>query len=1477
MTWKEVLIGIPLAVLGVALFVVTALGVTLTRTEWGRAQVRNFALQRLNTSIRGEVQIDHVLEGDLLRRVGLVGIRIYEPDGELFAAADTLIVDYRWWDVLFGNVVFPKVTIVGPQVRLSLTSDGRWNAIELFRGAGGARSGIDPDLAEPSVGGRRIVLRELSIRSGDVTLRMPWDPAAGTNGGENRWRIEGSDGSWERVFRIDRLNATLPFARVHAPQGQSRLFQIVQANGRVTVLGDPVQVEQLRADVEIRGDTVAFDVWEGVLPGSNLFGQGWVALGGDQAYDLELRGNPVSARDFLWLEPRLPAGTAYLDFRLRSLENGVAFEAQNARWESADAKLSGRFAMRVMEGTERFQFDSVQIETERLNTTVIRSLTGWDPPIAGILSGRAYLDGRLSALNVDADLEIEPDDSEEISRVSVRGIVNLNSESLGAQGLELQFDTLQLDLVRAFLPDLAVRGRVVGFASADGRLADGMGVYFEIEQRDRGLIPTRLSGGGSIVSSASDAARLDLAVDADVISLSTLAAYYPVIPFRGNFRGHFRATGPVGDLELNARLIGASDSITIDSRLHLDEDIVRYEGEMRGWRVQLAPIRPDLPESDLDFRAEFTGQGLGVQAMRARGRVEIYSSFVAGVRLDTAFADVRVAEGRFHVDTATVRAEFGQLSGSGVLALLPELIDSLTFEFTADSLAALRPWLFPGLEPLTGPALGASAGDQIGDDAQMPRLGGSLHASGRVVGNVERLALKGGLEARQVTYGAWGADSLRATDVEVGDLGESPSISGRLRAFGVGLGRLRLDELSLLGAIDDRSATLEFDLSKGRDATASGEMRMAFGQEASNFQLDALALQVGATAWTLTEPATARWAGSGGLELRGLSIMSSAGSIAADASIAEAGPARFTARVDGLQLADAARLWPDSVQIGGLLQLRADLSGSTHDPNFEGSFAVVDGELVGVAFSKLSGTVGYSAGEASIDLSMWSLETRLFRLHGSFPVDVALPVFRLSLPERAIRLTLEGDSIPLTLASLFTDQIADPIGYATAEVLVRGSPEDITLVGPLTLIDGGLRVVRTGISYRDLTGRMIFRGDLMELSDVSFADAEGGRGTLSGSINLSNPRLPVFALQLEAEDLQAYDQVDARAVLSGTARLRGPYDAAVLMGQLSVIEGVMYIDEFSRRAEIVDLFEEGFVLIDTLFALEGTLRRRTDNVFMENLVIDSLEIEVERDTWLRSDETNVEIAGDLSVRMQAAQNELRVDGTLQAVRGDYRLFNKRFEVVEGTIDFVGTPALDPNLHIVSRYTVQTRKRPIEIRLIIGGTLEQPTLTLESDAQPPIPESDLLSYLLFGRPSYELTRTGDQANLLGDVASGVPQAFFGYALGSLLVGETGIAYVDVSRAPQGIDEEVASSAPSALTTTQVEVGWYLAPTVFVSFAQHLVGAVHPTVRVEWRLDKNLTLLGVTEPRLGESATLFTRGSGTDLEQSVGLFLFYGWAY
>ncbi|UCC81465.1 MAG: translocation/assembly module TamB [Gemmatimonadota bacterium] len=1479
MTWKERLIGIPLALAGAVLLVATASGMMFTRTDWGRERVRQFALEKLNEAIAGRVEINEVLEGDLLRTVRMAGVRIFEPDGSEFARIDTVAVHYRWSDFLFGNITFPKVTLIGPVANLRTTRGEGWNFERLF---GGREAGPADSTTAPSEGGRgrRVVLREVDIRSGDVTLRFPWDPRPGSDPDSSAWHLEEVDGRWERVVRVERLNANLPTARVAAPEGQSRLFQVSLFSGAATVIRESFEVEQLRADLEVVGDTLFFDVWEVDLPDSRIFGEGWVSLSGKLEYDLALRGDPVTTADLWWLIPQLPPGVANLDFRYASLPDGVLLEAQNARWESPDATASGRYAMTLRDRPDGLEFDAVDLEVERVHSTLIASLTGWEPPQHGELAGRVRLAGPLSELEVDGDLRITPDATGASSHVMALGTVHANGEVLGARELEVHFDTLRLDMVRAFVPGLAVRGQVAGSASADGRLSDGMAVSFDIEQSDAERTSNLLAGRATITADGYAPLLLDARVNGEQVSLTTLAEYYPAIPFRGEYRGDFVAVGALDDLHVEVRLGGAEDSLAAIADLQLAEDLPRYSGSLQGWRVGLPEFRRGLPQSDLDFKVEFQGEGIELAELAARGRADVSASFVGGVRLESATVELRVADGRLLVDTSVVAAEFGELHASGALSLSPGLIDSLRFELRADSLAALDPLLFPAFDRLPLPTLGTGATGTVAQPEDVPGLKGSARVVGWLVRDSGYFAVHGAAEAERVAYRDLRADSLRVDDFNIGENAGHFVAGGAVSASGAAFGEIRFDSLEARGSLSDSLLKLEFEVAKP-SATAAGRGWASLGKLEQTIGVDSLSLVLRGTRWDLVEPAEFQFEDSGALAIREFELTGLSRRVSLRGAVGVSGPVSLGADVLGLDLANLAVLWPDSLDVAGQVDVHLELSGTVRDPSLQGSIEVAEGNLFGITFSDLRGTFGYESGELFTDAAMWQDTRQQVRLSGTLPLDLELPSFRIEAPERPIDLAFEGDSVPLTLMTLLTDQLTDIRGHARASVHIGGTPEDIDLQGPLTVVNGGFRIPRSGITYEGLEGDLRFDGVRMELDSVSVFAVQGGRGTLTGSVSFANLGNPEFDLRLYAVQLAGYDQFDARIVASGTVTLEGPYDMPHIVGDLSVVSGVLFIEEIGRQAEIIDPFEElrgNLALIDTVFALQTTLGRRTGNRFLDNLVID-LSLNLERDTWLRSEEMNIEIAGRLTLHQDRAQDILRMNGMLHAVRGEYWFFNKRFAVVEGTIELVGEPAMNPNLRIVALYTVRTQKQPIDIRLVIGGTLEEMTLALESDAQPPIPESDLLSYLLFGRPSYELTRTSEESNLLRDATRGVPQAFVGYALGSLLVGESFISYVEVSRNPITPDAEgeYRSGTGPALAATQVEVGWYLAPTVFVSVAQHLVGAVRPTVRLEWRLDDRFTLRGVTEPRFGREGTLFYGGPGTDLEQSIGLFLFYGWAY
>jgi hypothetical protein len=110
--------------------------------------------------------------------------------------------------------------------------------------------------------------------------------------------------------------------------------------------------------------------------------------------------------------------------------------------------------------------------------------------------------------------------------------------------------------------------------------------------------------------------------------------------------------------------------------------------------------------------------------------------------------------------------------------------------------------------------------------------------------------------------------------------------------------------------------------------------------------------------------------------------------------------------------------------------------------------------------------------------------------------------------------------------------------------------------------------------------------------------------------------------------------------------------------------------------------------------------------------------------------------------------------------------SREFSVTRGEVTYFGTPDLNAAVDIEARHRVRgVRGEDVTVIVHIGGTVYDPRIRFSSDINPPISETEILSYLFFGAPSVEaFTGTGN----LGDqrlVEQGLNQ-FLGAVSGQL---------------------------------------------------------------------------------------------------------------
>jgi autotransporter translocation and assembly factor TamB len=315
---------------------------------------------------------------------------------------------------------------------------------------------------------------------------------------------------------------------------------------------------------------------------------------------------------------------------------------------------------------------------------------------------------------------------------------------------------------------------------------------------------------------------------------------------------------------------------------------------------------------------------------------------------------------------------------------------------------------------------------------------------------------------------------------------------------------------------------------------------------------------------------------------------------------------------------------------------------------------------------------------------------------------------------------------------------------------------------------------------------------------------------ITGSVRLEDLARPVLSLDVRANDFRAMDvskflTLDA----TGDLQLQGPFFHSTLTGNLNARRGVLYFADLVTK-RIIDLEDPTIVdLVDTTLLRRENLGGKFQNRFLDSLTITNLGMEMGTDVWLRSAEANIQLTGQ--VQLSKTRQAYTPSGTLEAVRGSYTLkigpVTRDFTVQRGTVRYFGD--LNAALDIRATHVVRAvRGDEIPVIAVITGTLYAPKITLESTLNPPISETDLVSYLVTGYPANEATQLGQGSALTTGLS------YFSSALSSelerALIQDIGVP-LDLIEIRPGVTSRGGSS-----TLTQVAAGWQLGSKTFLTF-------------------------------------------------------------
>jgi translocation and assembly module TamB len=262
---------------------------------------------------------------------------------------------------------------------------------------------------------------------------------------------------------------------------------------------------------------------------------------------------------------------------------------------------------------------------------------------------------------------------------------------------------------------------------------------------------------------------------------------------------------------------------------------------------------------------------------------------------------------------------------------------------------------------------------------------------------------------------------------------------------------------------------------------------------------------------------------------------------------------------------------------------------------------------------------------------------------------------------------------------------------------------------------------------------------------------------------------PSFALELGASNFHAINRrslADLYISFGAPVKLTGDLNSPVLSGGPIVVDrGAIFLpDRDLARKRAVEFLPESVVPTGTQ-PTHAMLEK-----LMANLAISNVSVVLGNDVRLRSSEANVRLAGDLrvvtrtdrSTRIVASTGQLiprlSLEGRLTTESGTYNLnlgpLQREFQVLSGgTVDFAGDPE-NPTLNIDALYNVkQYHDSDLGVKVNLHGPLlPYPEIDLSSSSTDyTISTTDLLSYLLTGKPGFDFGANAGTSRVLGLLA------------------------------------------------------------------------------------------------------------------------------
>jgi translocation and assembly module TamB len=373
------------------------------------------------------------------------------------------------------------------------------------------------------------------------------------------------------------------------------------------------------------------------------------------------------------------------------------------------------------------------------------------------------------------------------------------------------------------------------------------------------------------------------------------------------------------------------------------------------------------------------------------------------------------------------------------------------------------------------------------------------------------------------------------------------------------------------------------------------------------------------------------------------------------------------------------------------------------------------------------------------------------------------------------------------LSSLFPAMIRESSGMLELHAGVFGSWNMPQFKGTLKLDKAGAYIPSAGITLKEVMVKGSFAKDFFVFDTIH---AASGEGTLDATLKISmeNWKVSGYEGNLHGRRFRAVYLPELQLDITPKLHLKGSENKLSVKGEVAIPEMFIYGSEASNPQKP----SEDVMLVNTTEETQKALPFVLD---MEvHLVLGNR-------VFVKAYGVDTQLTGDVYITTARSLDEMKGKGLIQVKKGAYRKYGINLDIARGRLIFSGGPVDRPALDVLALRTVGS----VNAGVTVSGTPQNPQVTLYSE--PPMPDADILSYIVFGRP---LGAGSDQA-------SGVMQA-----AGWLLSEGESVEFQEKMKQTLGLDVLDIEADSEEASRSMLTVGKYLNPRLFVGYGQSLFG-------------------------------------------------------